>query len=390
MSRSGAKLLLGAAVLGLAGLFAILSVRDWVSRAPRSHPVKSLATLWLGHPDVATEQLMLEAALAARANSSLGPRQLDQLKKVAATAPLRPHPFMLAGAVAQLSGDAERALRLYRAARMRDPRDPAARLLLADLQLRNGLVEDGLSNLVAIARLEQDKSGPVTPALAQYAKAPGAATEIRRLFAKNQALAEAVLYELASDPSNATLIRQLAPPSQSATVAPWQQRLIESTLATGRVGEARRLWAAFHKVPIDPADNPFNPAFRPLSAGAPFNWATFSGRGGLAELRTEGGLSIVHFGREPVMLARQLLTLSPGRYTVRTGLDRPLDNARIQWQLRCTVTEQAQTIPLDASGGTVEAVAACPGYWLELHATPDETEQQIERVVKYVAVQKVG
>lgn len=389
MSRSGAKPLLGAAVLGLAGLFAILSVRDWVSRSPRSHPVKPLAVMWPAHPDVATEQLMLEAALAARSNSSLGPRQRDHLRKLAAAAPLRPQPFLLEGAVAQMSGDFERALRLYRAARLRDPRDPAARLVLADLQLRNGRIEDGLSNLVAIARIEPKKSGPVAPALAEYAKAPGAATEIRGLFAKNPSLAGAVLNELAADPSNAALIQQLAPPSDSGTVAPWQQRLIDSTLAMGRVREAQRLWSASYKVQLAPTDIPFNPAFRMLPAGAPFNWAIFSGRGGIAELRPGGGLSVVHFGRDPVMLARQLLALSPGRYEVRTRLDRPLDNGRLQWQLRCAATEQAQTIPLNARGRTFESVPACSGYWLELHAVPDETEQQLERVVQYVALQKV-
>lgn len=390
MSRTGAKPLLVIAVLAAAVLLAILSVRDRVGLAPRSHPLKPLASLWPGHPHVAIERLLVEAALAAKANGSLGADQRERLKRVGQVAPLRPQPFMLEGAVAQLSGDTGRALSLYRAARIRDPREPATRLLLADLELRSGQIESGLFNLVSITRIEPNKAGAVVPALAKYAEAPGAVAEMRRLFQRNQALAGSVLYELAANPANGLLIRRLASRGADQTDAPWKHRLVESTLATGDVRASRQLWAEFNRVTESSDELPFNPNFRSLAASAPFNWTLSSGSGGLAELRPGGGLSIVHFGREPVMLARQLITPSPGRYAIITRLDQPAEPGRMEWRLRCITSQQMQSVPVDGQRRVLEASASCPGHWLELHAVPDETEQQIERTLRRVELRKVG
>ena len=389
MSRWGMRPLLAVGIAGAALLLAALSIRGSSTRAPRSHTLASFAYLWPAHPNVAVEQLFVDAAVAARASQSLDSNQRARLRNVATRAPLEPQPFMLEGAVAQLEGDTARALRLYHAARRRDPRDPAARLLLADLELRHGLVEQGLGNLVAITRIEQGKAAPVLPAIVEYVQAPGAVGKVRRVFARHPILADAVLTQLAADPRNAPLIRSLAPAKRGAGVAAWEQRLIETMLASGDPLEARRLWLGFNRIGSGAGDLPFNQQFRPLPAGPPFNWTVASGRAGLAEIRPSGGLAIVHFGREPIVLARQLLVLEPGRYAVDTAIDGRGEPGRLEWRLQCLTGGEPQILDAD-SRATFQASPACRAHWLELHAAPDGSEQQIERTVIRVELRKVG
>lgn len=386
MLHSRSKSFAAILIIGAAIAIALLSLRDSATRAPRSHPLAAMAPLWPSHPAVAVERLMVDAALAAKANRTLQADERARLREVVAAAPLQPEPFMLEGAVAQLEGDTARALRLYRAARLRDPRDTAARLLLADLELRNGEVEAGLSNLVSISRLDAKKAGPVVTALVAYGQSPGAATEMRRIFAKNRTLRDMVLLELAGDPANLALIRALAPAGGGDTR--WQDRLVETTLAAGKPAQAKQLWIGYNRAQAMAGEQPFNPGFKPLPARPPFNWAPATGSGGLAEFRPGGGLAIVHFGREPMMLARQLVLPDPGRYAIVTALDGPVPPGRLEWRVQCASGGQPQVFPVETNN-SFEAVAGCRGYWLELHAKAGDTEQQIERVVTRVELRKV-
>ncbi|HET9355819.1 MAG TPA: tetratricopeptide repeat protein [Sphingomicrobium sp.] len=387
MFGKGSKTFAAIGIVGAAILIAALSFRDSATRAPRSHPLAAMASLWPSHPAVTAERLLVDAALAAKGGRSLNADERTRLREMVAAAPLEPQPFMLEGAVKQLEGDTASALRLYRAARLRDPRDTAARLLLADLELRNGQVEAGLSNLVSITRLDAKKTGPVVTALVGYAQAPGAAAEMRRVFAKNRTLGDMVLMELASDPSNLPLIRALAPASGSEGNTRWQDRLVETTLAAGKPAQAKQLWIGFNRAQAMAGEQPFNPEFKPRSARPPFNWAPATGSGGLAEFRPGGGLGIVHFGREPMMLARQLILPDPGRYAIVTAMNRLVPPGRLEWRLQCNSGGQPQVVPVE-SVKSFEAVADCRGYWLELHAKAGETEQQVEGVVTRVELRK--
>lgn len=386
MSRWGGWLNRGLALIAI-GAITTLALRESAARAPRTHALTRLATLWPGHPAVMTERLMVEAALAARENRTLNDAQRGSLRELMRKSPLAPAPFLLEGAAAQLAGEAERALRLYRAARLRDPRDPAARVLLADLELRSGFVEQGLANLVAITRIEVRKATPIVPALVSYARTPGAAEKVRDVLARNPELAGAVLLELAADPSNAELIASLAPRAARGDTR-WQERLVEANLQAGDVAAARRVWDGFNKLSGRTEDIPFNSRFLPLAAKPPFNWATSSGNGGLAEFQRGGGLSVVHFGREQIMLARQLLVLQPGRYWIETRLDRSPDPGRLEWRLQCNGSSEVQIVPVDGRTKPVVAAPACRGYWLALHAVPDETERQSERTLLQVRLRK--
>ncbi|WP_118857424.1 tetratricopeptide repeat protein [Sphingomonas mesophila] len=373
---------LSAVALGLG----VLSLRDWSARAPDPHPLARLEDWWPDHPRVATELMMVQAGTAARSNTSLNESQQARLRSIARKDPLRAQPYLLAGAVAQLRGDAKRALGLYRAARQRDPRDTATRLVLADLEIRTGHIEDGLNNLIAVTRIEPKHSSPVAPALAKYAQSAGADAALRRALAANPDVADVVLSELASDASNAALIASIAPPAPAGAAPSWRDRLIDSNVAAGDIRQARALWSRFNRPSASAEGVVFNGDFRPLAAGPPFNWSITSSEAALAELRPGGGLSIVHFGRAPALIARQLILLSAGRHRLVTSLDGPVDAGRLEWRLRCANADAVQAIPIDGRPAILSIAPGCPGYWLELHALPAETERQMARTVLRVAI----
>ena len=389
MSRRRASALRTTGIIAAAILIAVLSVRDWAARAPRSHPMAALAHLWPGHPTVAVEEQLVQAALAAKANRSLGPEQRLALRHIVKSAPLEPEPFMLEGAVAQLEGNTPRALQLYRAARLRDPRDTAARLLLADLELRSGQVEAGLSNFVAITRLEPKKVGPVITALAEYARLPGSATEMRRVFKKNPSIGGVVLMELAGNLSNLALVRALNFDDGSDVIAPWEERLIQSALAARDYALAHQLWIDFNRLEAEAGEAPFNPGFEKRPAGPPFNWVPEIGNAGVAEFRPGGGLSIVHFGREPMIMVRQLLLLRPGKYAIATQLERTAEPGRLEWRVKCASSDLPPTIGIGVPRGTFEAVSSCQAYWLELHALAGETVSQFEGTLTRAELRRV-
>jgi hypothetical protein len=306
-------------------------------------------------------------------------------------APLEAQPFAVAGAVAQLEGDVERARQLYNSARLRDPRSPAVRLLLADLELRNGKTEEGLANLIAIARLSPSISSPVVPALAQFARSPGAIQKIRQAFIQNPTLSDAVLNELAADPSNARLIFSLAQQDvrSRGALRPWQQRLVDSTLAAGNVGLARAYWSRFNAVRNEES-LVYNASFEARPASPPFNWALMTGSAGMAEFSPSGGLSIVHFGREPAQLARQLILPAPGQYSVRSEFLGALERGRLEWRVQCLDGTQAQVLPADVQGSTFRIGQGCSGAWLDLYAVPSDTEARLDITLRRVAVKRIG
>jgi len=385
-------LLVRIAVVAVAIFAALVSIRDWSVRAPHDHPLTALGSWWKGHPRVATERLMLESAIAARSGKSLDSASRARIHQIAQDAPLQPDPFVIAGALAQLDGETTRAENLYGAARLRDSRAPAVRLLLADLQLRSGKIGQGLANLVAVVRIAPYMGAPVVPGLAEFARSPGAVSEMRSAFAKNPTLGAAVLDQLATDPANGPLILALAPRSGAAAppLAPWQQRLVDSTYGAGRVALAREYWARFNGIAAGASGLVFNPSFQHHPASPPFNWSYSSGSAGMADVASEGGLSIVHFGREPALLARQLLALPPGSYAVKTQLTRQPKQGLIEWRIQCLDGSQAQVIPAGPQSRLFRVGASCPGTWLSLHALPSESQERFDTIVRRVDVKKVG
>ena len=110
----------------------------------------------------------------------------------------------------------------------------------------------------------------------------------------------------------------------------------------------------------------------------------------MTELAPGGGLSIVHFGREAFLLARQLLVLDHGAYAIVSEFSGSLEPDRIEWRIQCLDGSQAQVMPAGPQARTFRIGAGCPGAWLDLYAVPSESQARLDAVLRKVEVKRIG
>ena len=231
-------------VIPVAVLIAVFAVRAVVFQAPTDHPVHVLERWFEAHPDKLTDQAMREIGAAAAKGGVMPASASRAMAEVARQSPLSPIPFLVAGTTAQMDGNGQRAEALFVAARLRDPRAPAARYFLAERYFRTSRIAAGLVEMAALTALAEKASEPLAPALAAYARSPGAVPHLRRFFAGSPVARDRTLWALADNPANADLILALAPPLPARQSPPpdWPVRLVNSLIAADDYAGADRVW----------------------------------------------------------------------------------------------------------------------------------------------------
>ncbi len=297
------------------------------------------ARVWPKHPLVSLAMAMSDIGKAAAAGQGASTESVEGAMAAARRGPLLIDPLLIKGAATLSQGQQDVAERLFREARRRDPRSAAARYFLAEYYLRAGRPVEGLAEASVLTRLVNGGSTALIPGLVQYARAPGAVTNLRKIFETNPTLGNQVMAELARDASNADLLIDLAGKDfdlNSAEVPPWQSQLIRSLLERGNYAKARALWlkiSGLRQVP-----GLFNPEFAITSAPAPFNWTFGSGNFGVAEPAASGKLQVIYYGRDDGQFASQLLLLPPGSYELRMQIKRDGASEKasgLTWTLSC-------------------------------------------------------
>lgn len=383
-------------VLPLAILLAIGAVRAMTFVAPSDHALRALESSFDGHPEASANRAMAEIGTAAARSSALPPSARQMMAGVARSAPLSPDPFLVEGTVAEMAGDRDRAERLFLAARNRNPRSEAARYFLADRYLKTNRILPGLIEMGALARLSQKASQPLAPALAAYARSPGAIAELRRYFAVSPAVRDSTLALLAEDARNARLVLALAPePQPGAPPADWQGRLVQSLVTAGDYKGAEAMWARIAGVAN--RGLVYNPQFRDLPGPPPFNWNYASGSSGVAEASGSGGLDVIYYGRVDVTLASQLLRLAPGRYRLSMRVDGPSRANGVAWILQCVPgTAALFQLPLDAvdqgsiAGSFAVPATGCAAQSLELRGRPSESSTTAQLTILELGLSPVA
>lgn len=374
-------------VLPLALLLAIGAVRAMTFVAPSDHALRALESSFDGHPEASANRAMAEIGTAAARGNSVPPSARQTMAGVARGAPLSPDPFLVEGTVAEMAGDRDRAERLFLAARDRNPRSEAARYFLADRYLKTNRILPGLIEMGALARLSQKASQPLAPALAAYARSPGAIAELRRYFAVSPAVRDSTLALLSEDARNAPLVLALAPePQPGAPRADWQGRLVQSLVTAGDYKGAEAMWARIAGVAN--RGLVYNPQFRDLPGPPPFNWNYASGSSGVAEASGSGGLDVIYYGRVDVTLASQLLGLAPGRYRLSMRVDGPSRANGVAWLIQCVPgTAPLFQLPLEAvdqgsiAGSFAVPTTGCAAQSLELRGRPSESSETAQLTI---------
>lgn len=382
MLRAGALV-----VLPLAALLAVGAVRAMTFVAPPNHPLRVFSSTFRGHPEALIDRAMGEIGAAAARGGAVPQAAWQAMVRVSRKAPLAPDPYLVHGTMAQMSGNPLHAERLFLAARTRNPRAPGARYFLADRYLKTNRILPGLVEMGALARLSEKASQPLVPALAAYARTPGAIAELRRFFKVSPVTRDRTLALLAEDARNADLVLALAPePNAGAPPADWHGRMIQSLVTAGDYAGAEALWIRISGVanrgPL------YNPQFRKSSAPPPFNWQFSSGASGVAEPSGSGGLDVIYYGRDEVALASQLLRLAPGRYRLAMRVEGPSRATGLAWAISCVGGNGALLhLPIGTVGkGAVAGAFAvpsggCPAQALELRGRPGDSSEPAQLTI---------
>lgn len=310
---------------------------------------------------------------------------LDRFRSIGETAPLRPEPFLVQGAIAEKQGDMRRAEALLKQARLRDPRSTAARYLLADVWIREGKIVDGLNQMAVLARLLPGASLQLVQVLAEYSGLPGASAQLRTILEQNPGLKQPLLLALSSNPVNADVILELAG-SDARSTAPeakaWKSRLLQGLVKAGKYESAYALWRRLGTLPTDEPPLLFNGEFKDNPAPPPFNWTYGSGRAGIAE-PMGGKLRVLYYGRVDAVLASQLLVLQPGEYQFEAPAAGHAAKGALEWTLACDPAGK-RLMEFDIGKNSRAAFVVpqdCRAQYLQLEGTsrdaPEVTDIQI-------------
>jgi hypothetical protein len=362
------------------------AVAELVDRAP-----DAAANIWPGHPSVETSLGMTDVGRAARQKKPVPSLVFAMMDDAALKAPLAPEPFLVRGVQAQLAGKAQLAIEAFAAASQRDPRSLPAHYFLADTLFRSGDVRRGLQEIGILARLAPGGLASVGPYVAAYATDPRTWPQLRELFRSEPGLEETALAALAADPANAGTIMALADQQHRGPSANWLPTLVNSLVAAGQYSKARQVWLSVSHARVTPGMLVYDGNFAEADAPPPFNWVLMSSTVGLAERRPDGGLHIIFYGREDGLLARQLIVLPPGRYTITMSAVGNVGDAHaLSWSVRC---DRSQTplaaLPLDVAASrawTFPVPPGCGAQWLELSGVSSDVAHQSEATIKNLSL----
>ena len=372
------------AALALGG--AVQVVRSAVVQHEVATNPNVAAMAWPDHPRVMLALAMAKIGEAAAAGKGPSAVSIARSMTAARRAPLAVEPFLIKGAIAQSEQRDDLAERLFVEAVRRDPRSAAARFFLSQRYLSSGRAGEGLHQASVLVRLVAGGSAALVPAIAVYAKSPEAVPTLRRMFASDHALRDAVLSDLAREADNYALIVALAG-DQIGTgdrlVTPgWQAQLLRALVERGDLKRAQALWLRISGLRTAPTGI-FNPQFAKLDAPAPFNWTFGSGEYGFAEPAANASLQIIYYGRADSQLVGQTLLLAPGNYELRMRVVRESDNDQasgLAWTVTCGQAATALfNLPVGAIKGAARPLAGrftvpadCASQTIKLVGTASE------------------
>ena len=353
-------------------------------------------SLWPNHPEVQLRQLLARVGSRARDGQTLTPEMLDRVHEIASKAPLAPEPFLIEGALAQLKGEDRAAEALFAAAVQRDPRSEAGRYFLAERYLRTGRLEQALVEMAALARLIPAATAQFAPSLAQFAQTRGAIPALRSFFQSSPEFEAPVLSELAKSEKNVDLIFALWSGRFRQGDADWRQELVGKLIEEGQYASAYAAWRRSTKQ-AGGGQSLFNPQFQTLDAPPPFSW-TLSTQGGLAEPTGDGGLKVVYYGRQDVVLAEQMLVLRPGQYRLAMELSgTPTDQPSVRWTITCLPANQTlAAVPLRAAqaartlSATFSVPLPCRAQRLRLEGEMGEFPRSAEFTIRRLQLERAG
>lgn len=339
-------------------------------------------------------------ALLALAERRLAEGRTDEARasarRLLAAAPLEGRAFRVLAAAAVADGDAEQALRLYRIAARRSPRDIATRAWLTGHALVSGDYLAAMAHIDVLLRVAPAQRRVMLPLLAQLAVDPAFASALVRTLAARPPWRNSVLSSLQreQDPRAADLVLSELRRQDGLTDSEFDD-WIAALMRRGAWGEAYSRWAG--TLDLDGGVLPlvYNGDFERPVSGRGFDWRVTRVPGVTVEFvpdRSAQGLTAhARFRGRPVpqVNLEQPLLLAPGRYTfsVRMRADALRSERGLEWAITCLGQAQPIATSLRIAGSfgwrdiTMDLdvpVTDCRGQWLRLrNPVPGGSAQQI-------------
>lgn len=370
-TAGGARRLPRTVMLGLLVIAGI--VVAWLclkTYLPRAFP--QAAALAAEDPDMIFKQ----AGEQLLANEGRLPEEtLERVSMAVRDAPLASEPFVLFAMKALSENDLVRAERLLVEARARNPRNRLARLALIGTYLQTNRVREGSGEVAALVRIMPRANELLVPQLAQLAFSPRTGAAVVEAVGDQPIMAD-VLDRMVQQNAPPDLLLRLAarqPQPVNGNFAPWQTNLLARLVDRGQAARAQELWRRF----VGAGENSglvYDPEFRGLPGPPPFNWQLTVSDVGAAELAAGPSLELEYFGRKSGPLARQLLMLPPGRYSLEAQVQGSANGqgSRIVMQVTCSEGAALFNLPLQGQFQTPKTIGGnffvpargCGSQWL--------------------------
>lgn len=310
------------------------------------------------------------------------------------------------GLIAELSGDKDKAYRIFSEAERISPRDLATQLWLIEYHVSKDDVPGALLHFDTALRANRSAQGLLLPILVNAAADPALAPAIARRLLLKPNWSDAYLRLLLSNgQSNAgastiveTLTRERVPVDDEVIWA-----LINRLVAAGDVRSGWRVYA--RRYPGTRPDQLRNTRFASEQAPVPFDWWLAS-ESDLSADRIDGagGNGALAFQAANAVqgpFARQLLMMQPGsRYRLRGSvaeLDQPA-RTRPFWRVTCAGSKrQIASVDLPAADTAPVGFATdflvpadCPVQSVELVARASDEVEGVRGSLQGVSIDKLA
>jgi hypothetical protein len=353
----------------------------------------SLAT-WadVDHPQLASRIAPWNAVAAADAAAELGttdprnPRVRALVSRALARDLTQIPAIELRALDLAVSGRPAQARRLFELSDRLSRRSLPTRLWLIQDAVDRGNVAGALRHFDIALRTTTDAQPILFPVLAKASADPTLTEPLARMLDRSSDWRLMYLnWTVANADDAAATARVVAHMRDAGFVVSngVDQRLIERLASGGEFAEARLLNQRFGRSSAGVAD----PNFTDSGARYPFGWGLVSNGSLGAERVLSGSSSMLSYRAAPAnsgQIAAQLLTLRPGRYSLRVRTAAAGTGAPPYWSIACPNGNGGELARVEqplAANGTAAAVFAvptdCSGQWLTLRVrpAPDASEQ---------------
>lgn len=307
-------------------------------------------------------------------------------RRVLAHEPADGRAYRVLAQVAAERGDQVLALRMYRIAARRAPRDVPAPAWLAQAALERGDLPDAMIQIDQLLTLSPATSDTLYPVLAKLVLDPAFADALAMTLRKRPPWRGSLLASLRHPGSGSTEAAEAlmaAMQRNGGLDAEESMAWIDSLIRQGRWGEAYARWAGPYVAGEQQLPLLFNGSFQTDPSGSGFDWRLPVTPGVLLDFEPGQGVGrVMHarfLGRRVVgAFMEQPLVLAPGRYALK--LRQRSDALRSESGLQIGVTCAGKPILLAGSepfngshawrtltmGFTVPS-QGCAGQWLRFH-----------------------